>query len=256
MPEDAFKGKEALRGEPGQGTSETFSGILKPFENAKSPLCLKKKTISIHEYIDKAEQARQNIINTAHGVGYIIPTDSTRKAAGEEIIPLSEIYLWLYKRAQALLIIDTTPTNYIQITRFVLDSIPDCQVQWDYDPMNPDLGIEQLSNCISDNLIQHTWSDAKSHKIALFSPSKMNRITDSIFKSNSYVSKIKLTPIVTTLGSGVFMNASNLESVEMDTGNLTCISNTSFYENTIKTIVLPDSVKRIDGSDSFYINGL
>ena len=256
MPEDAFKSKEALRGQLDQGTLETFPGVLKRIKNARSSLCLKKKTISIHEYIDKAEQARQDIINTAHGVGYIIPTDSTRKAAGEKIIPLSEIYLWLYKRAQALLIIDTTATNYIQITRFVLNSIPDCQVQWNYDPMNPDAGIEQLSDCISDSLIQHTWSETKSHKIALFSPSKMNRITDSIFMSNSYVKNIKLTPVVTALGNAVFRNASNLESVEMDTGNLTCIMSTSFYENKVKTIVLPDSVKRLDGSDTFYINGL
>ena len=74
--------------------------------------------------------------------------------------------------------------------------------------------------------------------------------------SNSYVKNIKLTPVVTSLGNAVFKNASNLESVEMDTGNLTCIMSTSFYENKVKTIVLPDSVKRIDGSDTFYINGL
>jgi hypothetical protein len=51
-----------------------------------------------------------------------------REAAGSNKIPLSEIYLWLYKRPQATLIFTTISTNFIELMRFIIDDIPDCEV--------------------------------------------------------------------------------------------------------------------------------
>lgn len=83
---------------------------------------------SIRQFIEQSETARHSIIESSHGVGYIIPTDSMREAAGSNKIPLSEIYLWLYKRPQATLIFTTISTNFIELMRFIIDDIPDCEV--------------------------------------------------------------------------------------------------------------------------------
>ena len=132
---------------------------------------------SIRQFIEQSEVARHSIVETSHGVGYIIPTDAMREAAGSAKIPLSEIYLWLYKRPQALLIFTTISTNFIELMRFILDDIPDCEVQWEYDASNPESGIEKLSDSFHNNRITHTYSETKEHTIALFSPSRLDALS-------------------------------------------------------------------------------
>lgn len=202
---------------------------------------------SLSAFVKHIDDSRKRIIAGLEKEGYIVRSD----------LRICEIPNFLVYFNEALVVCTTISTKEVKMQRAILDAIPDLHVIWDYDENKSYTKDDLKQVTLKDNLIQHEYSSEEEHTFALFSFNKLEKISSNAFYANTYIKKVKLTPVVTEIGYKTFYETANLEEIEwgrnhQGKSNIKKILQDAVFNTKLTSIEIPNSVEVLDGADMFY----
>lgn len=202
------------------------------------------------------DDCRGRIVRCCRDLGYAIPLDEERAAAGLEPIHLCDIKNWLWRREDLAVAFSTTDTDVCYLDPSLRDYLRDLEVQWDYDPSEPSADVYYISSD-SDPVIRHDYPSKGVRDVTLYSPVRMDKVCDYAFLGNVYVAAVDTGEAVSEIGRMAFYGASNLTSVTFGR-SLRTIGEMAFGGTNIKRLDLSAaaSLEQIVGSEPFYSKGL